>query len=253
MMLSKCCTQYINIFVKSSSNHRTGKGQSPSYLSGRVELKNVQTMRKLHSSPMLVRLYSKSCMLSFSIMWTKNFQMSKLGLKKAEETEFKLSTFAGSWRKQGIPEKHLHLFYWLHWNFWPYSVQFSCSVVSDPWPMNCSTPGLPVHHQLPKFTQTHVHWVSDAIQPSHPLSSPSPPACPQSFPASGSFPVTQFFASHGQSTGVSASTSVLPMNIQDWSPLGWTGWISLQSKGLSRVFSNTTVQKHQFFRAQLSL
>ena len=105
MMLSKCCTQYINIFVKSSSNHRTGKSQSPSYLPGRVELKNVQTMRKLHSSPMLVRLYSKSCMLSFSIMWTKNFQMSKLGLKKAEETEFKLSTFAGSWRKQGIPEK----------------------------------------------------------------------------------------------------------------------------------------------------
>ena len=69
----------------------------------------------------------------------------------------------------------------------------------------------------------------------------------QSFPASGSFVKSQFFASGGQSIGVSASTSVLPMNIQDWSPLGWTGWISLQSKGLSRVFSNTTVQKHQFF------
>ena len=69
----------------------------------------------------------------------------------------------------------------------------------------------------------------------------------QSFPASGSFPMSQFFASGGQSIGVSASTSVLPMNIQDWYPLGWTGWISLQSKGLSRVFSNTTVQKHQFF------
>ena len=78
-------------------------------------------------------------------------------------------------------------------------------------------------------------------------------SCPQSFPASGSFPVSQFFASGGQSIGVSASASVLPMNIQDWSPLGWTGWISLQSKGLSRVFSNTTVQKHQFFSAQLSL
>ena len=75
----------------------------------------------------------------------------------------------------------------------------------------------------------------------------------QSFPASGSFQMSQFFASGGQSTGVSASTSVLPMNTQDWSPLGWTGWISLQSKGLSRVFSNTTVQKHQFFGAQLSL
>ena len=75
----------------------------------------------------------------------------------------------------------------------------------------------------------------------------------QSFPASGSFPMSLFFASGGQSTGVSASASVLPMNIQDWFPLGWTGWISLKSKGLSRVFSNTTDQKHQFFGAQLSL
>ena len=74
----------------------------------------------------------------------------------------------------------------------------------------------------------------------------------QSFPASGSFPVSQFFASGGQSIGVSASASVLPMNIQDWVPLGWTCWLSLQSKGPSRVFSNTTVQKHQFFSAQLS-
>ena len=74
----------------------------------------------------------------------------------------------------------------------------------------------------------------------------------QSFPASGSFPVSQFFASGGQSIGVSISASVLPVNIQGWSPLGWTGWISLQSKGLSRVFSNTTVQKHQFFGTQLS-
>ena len=75
----------------------------------------------------------------------------------------------------------------------------------------------------------------------------------KSFPASGSFPMSQLFASGGQSIRVSASTSVLPMNTQDWSPLGWTGWISLQSKGLSRVFSNTTVQNHQFFGAQLSL
>ena len=75
----------------------------------------------------------------------------------------------------------------------------------------------------------------------------------QSFPASGSFPRSQLFTSGGQSIGVSASTSVLPMNIQDWSPLGWTGWISLQSKGLSRVFSNTTVQKHQFLGLQASL
>ena len=76
-------------------------------------------------------------------------------------------------------------------------------------------------------------------------------SCPQSFPASKSFPMSQLFISGGQSIGVSAS--VLSMNTQDWSPLGWTGWISLQSKGLSRVFSNTTVQKHQFFGAQLSL
>ena len=115
--------------------------------------------------------------------------------------------------------------------------------------MNCSTPSLPVHHQLPEFTQTHVHRVSDAIQPSHPLSSPSPPALNLS-QQSGSFPMGWLFAWGGQSIGVSASASVLPMKV--WSPLGWTGWISLQSKGLSRVFSNTTVQKHQFFGTQLS-
>ena len=78
-------------------------------------------------------------------------------------------------------------------------------------------------------------------------------SCPQSFPASGSFQMSQLFASGDQSIGISASTSILPMNTQDWCPLGWTGWIFLQSKGLSRVFSNTTVQKHQFFGAQLSL
>ena len=78
-------------------------------------------------------------------------------------------------------------------------------------------------------------------------------SCAQSFPASGSFQMSQLFASGGQSIGVSTSTSVLPMNIHDWFPLGWTGWISLQSKGLSRTFSNTTVQKHQFCSTQLSL
>ena len=118
-------------------------------------------------------------------------------------------------------------------------------------PMNPRTPGLPVHQQLPEFTQTPVHQVGDAIQPSHPLSSPSPPA-PGSLPASGSFPMSQLFAWGGQSIGVSASASVLPMSTQDWSPLGWTSWISLQSKGLLRVFSNITVQKQQFFSTQLS-
>ena len=129
------------------------------------------------------------------------------------------------------------------------SIAQSCLTLCDP--MNCGTPGFPVQHQLLELAQTHVHQVSDAIQPSHPLLSPSL-SCLQSFPATGSFPMNQFFASGGQSIGVSASTSVLPKNTQDWSPLGWTGWISLQSKGLSRVFSNTTVQKHQFFGAQLS-
>ena len=110
-------------------------------------------------------------------------------------------------------------------------------------PMDCSTPGLPVLHHLPEFAQIHVHRVSDAIQPSHPLSSPSLPGFNLS-QHQGLFPMSQFFASGGQSIGVSASASVLPINTQD-SPLGWTGWISLQSKGLSRVFFNTTVQKHQ--------
>ena len=106
-------------------------------------------------------------------------------------------------------------------------------------PMNCSTPGLPVHHQLQESTQIHVQWVSDAIQPFHPRLSPSPPA--QFLPASESFTMSQLFTWGGQNIGVSALAPVLPKNTQDWSPLGWTGWLSLQSKGLSRVFSNTTV------------
>ena len=176
------------------------------------------------------------------------------------------------------------------------SLAQSCQTVCNP--MNHSTAGLPVHHQLLEFTQIHVHWVGDAIQPSHPLLSASLPAlnlsqhqfncsvmsdslwsheeqharppcpsptprvhpkpcplcwwchptilssvipfssCPQSFPASGSFQMSQIFTSGGQSIGVSALISVLPMNIHDWSPLGWTGWISLQSK-VSQASSQT--------------
>ena len=124
-----------------------------------------------------------------------------------------------------------------------YAVQFSsaaqpCPTLCDP--MNCSTPGLPVHHQLLEFTQTHGDRLSDAIQPSHPLSSPSPPAPNPS--QHQSFPMSQLFPWGGQNPGVSALASFFPKNTQDWSTLGWTGWISLQSKGLSRVFSNTTVQ-----------
>ena len=169
--------------------------------------------------------------------------------------------------------------------------------------MDCSTPSLPIHPQLPELNQTHAHWVGDAIQPAHPLSFPSPPAlklsqhhfgtinllrhvqlfatpwtlthqaspsiinsefiqlrctqlempsnhlilcypsssCLQLFPASGSFPMSQFFTSGGQSIAVSVSASVLPVNIQDWFPSGWTGLISFQSKRLSRVFFKTTV------------
>ena len=123
------------------------------------------------------------------------------------------------------------------------SVQsFSHVWLSDP--MNHSTQGLPVHHQLLEFTQTHVHPVMPS---SHLILS-----CPKSLPALGSFPMSQLLTWGCQIIGVSASTSLLPMNTQDWSPLGWTGWIFLKSKGLSRVFSNTTVQKHQFFSTQLS-
>ena len=134
-----------------------------------------------------------------------------------------------------------------------WNVQFSCSVMSYSLqlhelqharpPCPSSTPG--VHPNPCPLSQ----WCHPTISSSVVTFS----SCPQSFPASGSFPMSQLFTSGGQSIGVSPSTSVLPMNTQDWSALGWTGWISLQSKGLSSVFSSTTVQKHQFFGAQLSL
>ena len=129
------------------------------------------------------------------------------------------------------------------------SVQFSHSVVSNSlWPHEsqharplCPSPIPGVYpNSCPSSRWCHLAISSSVV----PFSS-----CPQSLPASGSFPVSQLFAWGGQSIRVSALTSVLPMNTQDWSPLGWTGWISLQSKGLSRVFSNTTVQKYQFFSA----
>ena len=128
------------------------------------------------------------------------------------------------------------------------SVQFNHSVVSD-----SLQPHEPQHAKPPCPSPTPraypnscplSRWCHPTISSSVvPFSS-----CPQSFPASGSFPVNQLFASGGQRIGVSASSPVLPVNTQDWYPLGWTGWISLQSKGLSRVFSNTTVQKHQILR-----
>ena len=132
------------------------------------------------------------------------------------------------------------------------SVHFSCSVVSDSLrphetqhtrtPCPSPTPG--VHSKSCSLSRWCHPTISSSVIPFS--------SCLQSFPASGSFPMSQLFTLGGQSIGVSASTSVLPMNTQDWSPSEWTGWISLQSKGLSRVFSNTTVQKHQFFGAQFT-
>ena len=129
------------------------------------------------------------------------------------------------------------------------SVAQSCATICDP--VDCSMPGFPVHHQFPEPAQTHVHWVGDTMQPSHPLHPLL--LLPSIFPSIRVFSSESVFVSGGQSTGASASASVVPMNIQDWFPLGLTGLISLQSKGLSRVFSNTTLQKHQFFGAQFSL
>ena len=111
-------------------------------------------------------------------------------------------------------------------------------------PMDCSISGFSVLHYLLEFAQTHVHWVGDAIQPSQ---SSVAPSCSQSFPALGSFPVSQLFISGHQSIEASSSASVLPMNIQGWFPLGLTGLISLLSKELSRVFFSITIWKHQFF------
>ena len=119
--------------------------------------------------------------------------------------------------------------------------------------MDCGTPGFPVHHHLPEWIYSNSCPLSRWRHPT--ISSSVVPFSShlQSFPASGSFPLNQLFASGGQSIAVSASISVIPMNIQDWYPLGWTAWISLQSKGLSRVFSSTTIQKHLFFSTQPSL
>ena len=140
----------------------------------------------------------------------------------------------------------------IHTELWkiPVQHQFSRSVMSDSlWPHESQHTRLPCLSLTPTACSNSCplsHYCHPTISSSVvPFSS-----CPQPFPASGSFQISQAFASGGQSIGVSASTSVLPMNTQDWSPSGWTGWISLQSKGLSRVFSNTTLQKHQFSGAQ---
>ena len=141
-----------------------------------------------------------------------------------------------------------------NWTIWWYFQFSSVQSLGSVWlcnSMDCSTPGLPVHHQLPELAQTHVHWVGDAIQPSHPPSSPSPPALNlsqhqglfQRVSSLHQYEVQEFQLQHKSFQWIFRT---------DFS-LGLTSWISLQSKGLSRIFSNTTIQKHQFFGAQLSL
>ena len=139
---------------------------------------------------------------------------------------------------------------WENRKYWD-SVQFSSAVSSSLQPHESQHARPPCPSPTPGVYSNSCPWsrwchpdISSSVIPFS--------SCSQSLPASGSFPMSKLFTWGGRSFGVSASASVLPMNTQDWSPLGWTGWISLQSKGLSRVFSNTTVQKHEFFGAQLS-
>ena len=160
-------------------------------------------------------------------------------MENSVEVPLKTKNRASIWSRNSTPgliarEKHGSKEYQFS------SVTQSCPTLCDP--MDCSIPGLPVHHQLPEFTQTHVLSLGKLSWWCHPTTSSSVvpfSSCSQSFPESGSFHMSQLFESGGQSIGVSTSTSVPPMNMQDWSPLG--------------VFSNTTVQKHQFFSAQVSL
>ena len=167
--------------------------------------------------------------------WCWKFFCGGMGLQQ-------LSTGRGHWQEQSWEQSLVVS-----------PLQFSCSVMSDSFRPHglqhtrppCLSPTSGVYPNSCPLSQWCHLTISSSV---FPFSSHI-----QSFPASGSFQMSQFFASGGQSVGVSASTSVLPMNIQDWFPLGWVDWISLKSKGLSRVFSNTTVQKHKFFSTQLSL
>ena len=201
-----------------------------------------------------------SSTLAWKIPWAEEpGGLPSMGSHRVGHDWSNLAAAAAAWKDDNIftgdlenTEQSYILFHHMLQLFFS-SVQFSGSVVSDSLrphepqharpPCPSPTPGL-YPNSCPWSRWCHPTILFSLV----PFSS-----CPQSFPASGSFQMSQLFASVGQSTGVSASTSVLPMNTQDWSPLGWTGWIFLQSKGLSRVFFNTTVQKHQFFCALLSL
>ena len=186
----------------------------------------------------------------------KNFRASKdtdshsSTVKRKKKTQLKMGNVLNKHFSKGKIQRPLGT--WKDAHIINHSVQFSRSVVSDSLrPLDsqharppCPSPTPRVHSNSPPSSQ----WCHPAISSSVvPFSS-----CPESLPGSGSFPMSQLFAWGGQNIRVSASASVFPMNTQDWSPSEWTGWTSLQSKGLSRVFSNTTVQKHQFFGAQPS-
>ena len=192
-------------------------------------------------------LHSGVLVLASGRNWANKYQIFRISaLPTCGQTPHLLR----QWQTLSIEEIWLTLDSFLQFS----SVQFSHSVMSNSlWPHG-------PQHTRPPCPSPAPGAYSNSCPPSlwcHPTISSSVipfSFCLQSFPASGSFQMSQFFiASSDQSIGVSASASVLPMNIHDWFPLGWMGWISLQSKGLSRVFSNTTVQKHQFFGVQLSL
>ena len=241
MMLWKCCTQYASKLGKLSSGHRTGKGQFSFQSQRKAMPKNVQTTTQLDSSHTLAKQLSKFSKPGFNSTWIRNFQMLKLDLEKPEEPEIKLPTSVRSLEKQESSKKisTSGVRPFSHQGLWLCSVQFSHSVVSDSlWPHEsqharppCPSPTPRVHSDSRPLSLWCHAAVSSSVIPFF--------SCPQSLPASKSFPVSQLFTWGGQSTGVSALASVLPKKSQGWSPLEWTGWISLQSKGLSRVFSNT--------------
>jgi len=193
----------------------------------------------------MVNTKNQTYYILYSWRWRSSIEPENIrtGYDCGSNHEFIIAKSGLNWRKEGKSLGNSSII----------SVQFSHSVVSDSLrPHGLQHARLPCPFSTPAACWNSCpssRWCHSTISSSViPFSS-----CLQSFPASGSFQMSQFFASGGQSIGVSASTSVLSMNIQDWFPLGWTGWISLQSKGLSRVFSNTTIKKHHFFGAQLSL
>ena len=165
-MLLKCCTQYVSKFGKLSSGHKTGKSQFSFQPQRRAVPKKVQTAVQFRSLHMLVRLCSKTFKLGFSCKWTEIFQIYNLVLVRTEEQRSNCQYSLDHGESRGIPEKPLILLHWLRGSLWLYccyccSVTQSCLPLCDP--MDCSTLGFPVLHYFPEFSQTHVHWVGDAI------------------------------------------------------------------------------------------